>query len=141
MKFSKFQQYSLLILICGITFWIFLPGLRGGFIWDDATQIRDNPFLDNWMYFWKILSSSLREYTNDKAAGPLYRPTMIGSYFVLNQIFGKNPLYFHLYNLGLHLLNGWLLFLIIKNLHKSFIASLLPTVIFWILPRVAECVG
>jgi hypothetical protein len=42
------------LLIAGMTLWIYGPSLRGELIWDDQWYITLNPLLHDWTGLWKF---------------------------------------------------------------------------------------
>ncbi|MDM1764124.1 MULTISPECIES: hypothetical protein [unclassified Acinetobacter] len=104
----KIKPIFILCLILFFSFIVYLPGLSGDYVFDDIVNIIDNK---------KIAILSLN-YLDLKAAwyagdaGPLGRPISMLS-FALNYYFtGFNPYYFKLTNLFIHLINGFLVFII-----------------------------
>lgn len=84
------------------TLLIFLPGLGGGFEFDDIANIIANPHLK----LEGLTLFSLRDAAFSGFAGPLGRPLSMLS-FALNYYFtGFDPFYFKLTNLIIHLLAG-----------------------------------
>lgn len=89
-----------------ITFYIYSPGLLGGYVFDDATNILEN----NKLKIDNINLESLLSALGSGGAGPLGRPISMLS-FALNYYFtGFDPFYFKLTNLFIHLINGFLVF-------------------------------
>lgn len=90
------------------------PGLYGGFLFDDAPNITDNPLLS---LFDGSLSSLVLTVGN-AISSPMGRPLSMAS-FALNRYWGGlDPFAFKLTNLGIHLVNGWLVFLLGRRLFR-----------------------
>lgn len=105
---KKNSIYILFILVLGITFYIYSPGLLGNYVFDDAANILEN----NKLQINSITLESLISASGSGGAGPLGRPISMLS-FALNYYFkGLNPYYFKLTNLFIHLINGFLVFII-----------------------------
>ncbi len=100
----------LLLLLVGAS--VYLIGLRGGFVFDDYVNIVDNQTLRPEVFSWRALSSAL--ISSD--ASPLKRPIASLSFLANYQFFGINPLSFKLVNLAIHLLNGCLVYALLKRL-------------------------
>jgi len=107
---------ALLFCILAITVACYLPGLAGHFIFDDGANIRLNPYLKidslDFISLWQAAFSG--------SAGLLGRPISMVSFAVNYYVSGMDAYYFKLANLGIHLLNGLLVFLLTKlllNLH------------------------
>lgn len=106
-----------LLVLCVLAY---ACGLAGGFLFDDFSNIVDNPSLralgtsdQNWLAV--ALSSP---------AGQLRRPISLLSFGLNVAAFGMSPFAFKLVNLGIHLANGVLVFLLSRRL----IPRLLPQV-------------
>lgn len=98
---------------------IYLRGLFGEFLFDDFGNIIGNSALrnlDGTAPGWKALLLS-------SDAGPLHRPISMLTFGANYMLFGFRPLGFKLTNLAIHLLNGWLVFVLGKHL----VARLLPS--------------
>lgn len=96
---------SLLVLL------IYIPGLSGGFAFDDFPNIVNNKHLAEIHDFLSIWQAT---FTN--VSGPLGRPVGMLT-FALNAYFtGLDPWWMKLTNLSIHLLNTWLVFLLAVRL-------------------------
>ncbi|MBK0062867.1 MULTISPECIES: hypothetical protein [unclassified Acinetobacter] len=114
---KKYNLYIFLILILGVTCFIYSPGLLGNYVFDDAGNILENKKLAITSLNWNSLSAAFWS----GGAGPLGRPISMLS-FALNYYFtGFDPYYFKLTNLIVHLINGILIYflslLIFKRLN------------------------
>lgn len=102
----------LLFCVIAIAVACYLPGLTGSFISDDGANIRLNPFL-------KIDSldfSSLWQAASSGGTSPLSRPISMASFAVNHYFFGMDPYYFKAINLAIHLVNGILVFFLVRLL-------------------------
>lgn len=80
--------------------------------WDDDYNIYTNPYLPNWdlMTFWK------EPYMG------LYIPLVYSIWSIIYHIGpAPNPMMFHLFNLGLHIANAFLVFLLIRKILNYFL--------------------
>lgn len=106
--------YGTLILGFGLAVLAYLPGLSGGFLFDDTANLVLNKALKNARPSWE----SLWQVMNSGNAGPLKRPLSMASFAVNVWISGMNPVYFKLTNVLLHTLNGglvyWLSYLVLQ---------------------------
>jgi tetratricopeptide (TPR) repeat protein len=93
------------VIIVAAVFWIYWPGLRGYWVWDDVMYIADNPLLKDPMRVWKAW----------------FQPGSFVEYYPLEQTvqwfqwkcFGDDTLGYHLTNVVLHCTNAllvWRLF-------------------------------
>lgn len=103
------------LALAAVAYW---PGLYGGYVLDDFANVVDNRALapgkvgdDFWAGVWS------------SDAGPTGRPLAMASFAVQSALTGLNPFWLKLGNLGVHLLNGLLVFLLLRLLLRR----LLPT--------------
>jgi len=85
----------------------FSPALRGGWVWDDASEIHLNPILRDPHALGRIWLSP---------AGSDYFPLKTTLQWILWQAFGDRPLCFHVASLGLHLLSALLFWRLLGKL-------------------------
>lgn len=114
----NFLLFSLLFVLPAI---IYLPGLRGPFVFDDYTNILNNDFVR----IQSLDADSLYHAAYSLQAGPLHRPLPMLS-FALNYYFAgsfADPLPFKLTNLVIHIINGllifWMMWLIFSRARQS----------------------
>lgn len=84
-----------------------LPGLRGGFHSDDEGLIRDNPQLASWEGLAEIWSGE---------GNPDYWPLTYTGFWIERQLWGENPLPYHLTRILWHAANALLLFALLRRL-------------------------
>jgi len=105
----------LVIILITSAFIIYLPGLPGGFLFDDFWNILENQaIISNDFSFqgiWEALKSG--------ESGPLGRPLAMLSFYLNYQFSGVSPLGFKLVNIAIHALNSVLVFLIIRRLYVA----------------------
>lgn len=82
----------------------YLNSLTNGFVYDDTTQVLNNPYLRSVHYVPEILTGSAWAYLGGAdAVTNYYRPMMSLGYMLCFQLFGPSAFAFHCFNLGLHL--------------------------------------
>lgn len=92
------------ILLLALSSAVFFPGFSGGFLyWDDSTHIINNPALvrGDWLTFWR------------EPYYALYIP-VIYSLWTMVYAISSSPLAFHIFNVVLHGLNGWMIYRLLK---------------------------
>ncbi len=102
----------LLFCIIAIAIACYVPGLTGHFIFDDGINIRINPFLQ----IDRLDFSALWQAASSGGARPLSRPISMASFAVDYYFFGMDPYYFKATNLAIHVINGLLVFVLVKLL-------------------------
>lgn len=91
------------------------PGLSGDFLFDDYPNL----LLDD---SWKVTSSDWKDWLNALGHGissPLGRPLALLSFSINYYFTGLSPLYFKLGNIALHLINGLLVWMLVRRLINS----------------------
>lgn len=103
----------LLILVATIA--VYVPGLSGGFVFDDAVNIAENPQLR----ITDLTPLSLMQAAGSSISGNRGRPTSMLSFGINHALTGLDPWWMKATNLGIHLLNGLLVFLLSYQLLKA----------------------
>jgi tetratricopeptide (TPR) repeat protein len=99
---------ALLVLV---TLLVYSPSMRGEYLWDDRDSIPNNELLRT--------SAGLLKIWTEPAANPVteqHYPMLYTSYWVEYQLWGANPLGYHLNNILLHALNSLLVLLLLQQL-------------------------
>ncbi len=120
---------ALLVFFAGL--FVFFPGVRGDFIYDDNIDIRgsDEVFIPGG---WTGLFSNTSSH--------LYRPVKYFSYYLDNRMFGWHPAGWHWQSCFWHAVNGVLVLLLARRLGASLAGALLGGLWFAIHPIHAETV-
>lgn len=98
-----------LLLLAAATYW---PGLSGGFVFDDYPSIVNNTSLR----LFEGSISSLIDASLGSISSPSGRPLSLASFAVNYHLTGVEPFYFKLTNLCIHLVNGLLVYLLVRQL-------------------------
>ena len=136
---GKKQNFIYILLIVTVNLFLFLPAMRGDFVWDDLSLVTENMELKDPAFLSRFLRLPFGETDGvDPSAGgtfqrnEFYRPLTMLSYWIDSKIWGLNPAGFHLTNILLHVINALLLFLILQTLpwdrSLAFAAALLFSV-------------
>ncbi len=130
----------LLVLVLAATFLIYAPTLGYEFVYDDTSQIVNNPNLRSWEalpgYFTRDVWSH-----REKAAAHLYRPLFL-VWLRLNYIaFGASPAGWHLSTVLAHLVATLLVFLLARRLLADDWTALIAALIFGLHPVHLESVA
>lgn len=95
------------IAIVVLTVLVYLPAMRGGFIWDDDEHFTANPAMTSsggLLQIWSSLRVSR------------YYPLTLTSFWIERHLWGLNPLPYHAVNVLLHGINAALLFVLLSRL-------------------------
>jgi protein O-mannosyl-transferase len=107
----KFIPILILLLVsCAVYF----NALSGNFVYDDTSQIVDNPWITNIRNIVTIFSKSVWSF-QPGAITNYYRPLMHMVYMLNYHIFGLKPWGFHLVNILFHCGVSVLVFLVIRR--------------------------
>jgi tetratricopeptide (TPR) repeat protein len=104
-----------LVGILALCFLAYLPGLWGGFVFDDSVNLIENNQLQIETFSWDALSGAALSGN----AGMLKRPISMASFALNHLATGLDPFYFKLTNLCLHLLNGVLVYWFTQMLWRA----------------------
>lgn len=132
------KKAFLIIFIVGI--FVFFNVIFNNFVGDDTAQIVENPsiqLLKNTGSF--FTSSTFYNGGNQNQAGVYYKPIQTLSFSFIYTLFGPNAAVFHIFQIIIHILNAFILFLFLKHIfNRSY--SLLLSLIFLIHPINSEAV-
>src|SRR2546423_6223515 len=103
-----------ILVIAGIA--VRFPALSGELIWDDASLVRDNPFVKSPLLFFE----SFRHYLALDGSSTHYRPFQNISYFFDYLIWNADPFGYHLSNVLWHVGSGLLLYVLLQRLLELF---------------------
>jgi len=99
-------------------FLIYAPAISGDLIWDDRYLVQENPFFRSPVF----LVETFRHYLFFDSFSTYYRPLQNWSYIFDYWLWRGDPVGYHLTNILLHSLSGFLLFLLLRRIF----AELLP---------------
>ncbi|UCC94804.1 MAG: tetratricopeptide repeat protein [Candidatus Omnitrophota bacterium] len=116
--------HFLLIVILGIG--VYINSLKGEFIWDDESLVKNNVYIKSFSYLPEIFTTHLRAGAGKK--GGFWRPLQALSYLFNYSLFRLNVTGYHLTNVVLHigvaLMLYWLAMLLFGDRIISFFSSL-----------------
>jgi protein O-mannosyl-transferase len=123
----KFKYFVLIAVVLG--FLVYFWSLQNSFIGDDMSQIVNNPTIQS-------LSNLPQLYTGGtfyqagflKLQGGYYRPLPMTIYAFINVLLGQKPFYFHLIQIIFHLLNVFLIYLLLAKFSNRIVALCLSLI-------------
>jgi tetratricopeptide (TPR) repeat protein len=111
---TRFWPWLALACVLLVAWLAYHPGLSGGFLFDDFVNLdalgNSGP-VDNWRTFWRFITSG--------TADPTGRPLALLSFLIDAHDWPADPAPFLRTNLLLHLLNGALLFALVRRLGRA----------------------
>ncbi|MGC9365972.1 MAG: tetratricopeptide repeat protein [bacterium] len=139
---QKNQHKLFIALIFIVPFIIYFQTLNFKFVnWDDSYLLKDHGD------FFKNPNSIITSFTKDLSLSKdyhekiFYRPVMLISYVIEYQWAGENPTFYHLTNILLHVLTGYLIYWLLQIIGYSKLKSFLLTLIFLIHPLTVQSVA
>src|SRR5437867_1641084 len=86
-------------LVTVITFAVYLPALRGGFVWDDTALIQRDPLIRSW----RLIPEGFQHFLfTDATASDFFRPIQRLTYTLDYAAFGFNPSGYHFTSIAWH---------------------------------------
>lgn len=132
------KKLNLFLIFCCIGFLIYANSFKVPFFADDNDNVVNNVYIKNWKYLPKLFSENLIA-----GAGLLsnyWRPLLLVTFSIDYHLFGLNKYWFHFVDIFLHIINAYLIFLILQILLKKNGLSFLVALIFLIHPIQIEAV-
>ena len=134
------KRWASLIVLSIISGLVYFQALDFDFVWDDRKNIVENPFLNppslqTILFFWK------NQFLGMYVPVPY---TFWGSIEILRTLFSSedmNAFVFHLSNIAIHTLNGFLVYLLLSKIIKNNFAILSATIFFIVHPIQTETVS
>ncbi len=107
------SSIALLALIAALPY---LNTLLNAFVYDDNTQVMNNPFIQSFGHLREIFTTTVWSYVGAQGLTNYYRPMMTLGYLICYQLFGPLAYGFHLANVLLHAAIVGLLFAVTRRL-------------------------
>ncbi|MBI4708513.1 MAG: tetratricopeptide repeat protein [Candidatus Omnitrophica bacterium] len=136
-KLSR-KKLNLFLIFCCIGFLIYANSFKVPFFADDNDNVVNNIYIKDWKYLPKLFSENLIA-----GAGLLsnyWRPLLLLTFSIDYHLFGLNKYWFHFVDISLHIINAYLIFIILQILLKRNGLSFLVALIFLIHPIQIEAV-
>ena len=131
--FSPLTNKKVLVIISIVSCIIYFNVLFNGFVWDDIPFILNNPDVHkfNLLNFFNENSFNREGY---------YRPLSAMYFSVMYALFGTNAFFYHFFQVLLHTLNTFLVFMLLQRFFKKQVALIL-TLFFLLHPIQVESVA
>jgi tetratricopeptide (TPR) repeat protein len=115
------------LAMAAIAFTLYAQTLAFEFVYDDAVQILENPWIWDVRFFPNLLTEAVWSFKGSQASN-YFRPVQMLVYFLDGVIFGREAWAFHLTNVAIHALTAGLAYLLFSQLttkDRAFAAGLL----------------
>jgi len=131
----KYQNYIAIAAICVVIGFVFSNILNNNILsFDDSYYFTTYYELIN--FNWSDLKTIFSSYYLQ-----MYQPLPVLSLALTFKFFGMEPTAYHMFSFCFHMLNGIMVFLLIKKLFKNFSVSLLVALLFAVHPMHVETVS
>ncbi len=125
------MAFAGVMFIVAATLVVYIPAIRGGYIWDDDIYVEENPLLTSPNGLWNIWTG--------KDIPSQYVPMVYTTFRLEYLLWGLRPFGYHLTNVLLHIFNALLLWLLLSRLKIR--GAWLISAIFALHPVHAESVA
>lgn len=139
--FSKLTSQTLYILLTLTAIVPYLNTLLNAFVYDDNTQVMNNPYIQSFRHVKEIFSTTVWSYVGAQGLSNYYRPMMTFGYLVCFQLFGKVAYGFHLVNVLIHALVVCILFAVTEKLFHDRRLAFVTAMLFALHPIHTESVA
>lgn len=103
---STFKHYACLFALICMTIWVYLPGLEGGFIFDDYPNLEKLAQIAQLGGTWQ----AIHNFIFSGGAGPTGRPVALLSFALQASSWPNQSVNFKIVNLAIHIICGLLLY-------------------------------
>ncbi|HKQ98536.1 MAG TPA: hypothetical protein VJV75_11730, partial [Candidatus Polarisedimenticolia bacterium] len=110
-------------MVAGLGFLTYAGTLQHGFVYDDARQIVDNPWVHDPAGWRMLVTRPVWAFTDEQATN-FYRPVQTLVHWTASQLFGRAPFGFHLLSVLIHAGAGAAFCLFLRRLVGSGTAAL-----------------
>ena len=104
-----------LVLVALLSILPYLPALRFGFVYDDRTQVLQNPLLNSWYSVPEMFSHQSWSFWHPGEKEGYYRPAFLMWLALNHHLFGLNAIGWHAASLVLHGMVSSLCFLLLRR--------------------------
>ena len=131
---ERLHQSRIPLVVCGLALAIYSRSLFCGFIRDDLPQIVNNPQVQSWQYFPRLLGSHLWSQLGPTWRVLFYRPLFSIWMLLVHTAGGLSPWIWHLSSVLLHVAATYLVFRLCRRLTGSDIGAGVAAAVFAVHP-------
>src|SRR5215469_18977136 len=136
---SSTAQLLLVLVFCAVG--PYANTLLNGFVYDDNTQVMNNPYIQNLHHLREIFTTTVWSYIGTQGVTNYYRPVMTAGYLMCYRLFGPLAYGFHLANVLLHTAVVCALFFVAWSLLQRRGAAFASALVFALHPIHTESVA
>jgi tetratricopeptide (TPR) repeat protein len=124
-----------MLALCLLTFVAYSNSLSNNFVLDDKVLVLNNPLGKSLKLMPLIFKQSLYDHwVGVKLYDRMYRPMQLLVYWFVYNIWGLNPLGYHLVSIMLHLFNSILIYYLLFSLFADYKISAITSILFLVHP-------
>lgn len=132
---EKYKQPAYIILLIIITLITFCNSFYHDFAWEDERDIINNPYIRN------LSAENLNHILFQKFDMSIYQPVSALTSLIAYQLWGLNPMYYHICNVIIYIINIILIYFFILSITKSREKSFITSLFFSLHPIHSEVVS
>ena len=132
------RGWVLAALVGGVTFLLYAPTLRFGFVYDDRMQILENPFIQSWHWLPKLFTSNVWEYAGPTFPANYWRPLFMVWLLINHTLSGFNPAGWHLTTVTCHAAAAVLVYKLAERLTGDRVMAAVAGLLFGVHPATIE---
>ncbi len=132
------RNYKVFLIFLVLGFGVYANVIKGAFLFDDEHFIQKNQYVKE-LNIKKIYSTSVTDGAG--LDGNFYRPNQQMAFAVLYKIFGEKVEPYHIQSILFHIINSFLLFLLLYVLDFNRVAALIGGLLFLLHPIQTEAVS
>jgi tetratricopeptide (TPR) repeat protein len=136
---SSTAKLLLVLALCALA--PYANTLLNGFVYDDNTQVMNNPYIQNFHHLREIFTTTVWSYIGTQGVTNYYRPFMTAGYLMCYQMFGPLAYGFHFANILLHAAVVCALFFVAWSLLQRHDAAFASALLFALHPIHTESVA
>ena len=136
---SSTAKLLLVLVFCAVG--PYANTLLNGFVYDDHTQVMNNPYIQNFHHLREIFTTTVWSYIGTQGVTNYYRPIMTAGYLMCYRLFGPLAYGFHLANVLLHTAVVCALFFVAWSLLQRRGAAFASALVFALHPIHTESVA
>lgn len=122
-------------------FSVYAGSLKNIFVFDDESQIIDNPFILNPHLWTKLFSGSVWSFVSAAQSDFFYRPLQMFYYWLIYRCVGANASVFHLVQLLVYVATGWIVYRLGCEILANECAAMLGAALWILHPLHVEAVA
>jgi protein O-mannosyl-transferase len=136
---SSTTKLAFVLVLCALV--PYANTLLNGFVYDDNTQVMNNPYIQSFRHLREIFTTTVWSYIGTQGVTNYYRPMMTAGYLLCYRMFGPLAYGFHLANVLLHAAVVCAVFFVARPLLQRRDAAFASAVIFALHPIHSESVA